>query len=96
MGESMYYGGSSSTYYTRSKYADSGELYWSDGSVTVTVITEEYDGTLYKAGTNKSIKKQGDLLDTALYREGTSYSGGLYHNFKLAELSTRDVTALTV
>lgn len=96
MGETMYYGGSSATYYNRSKYADAGELYWDGGSETVTVITEEYDGTLYMAGTQTSVKKQGDLLETALYREGTSYSGGLYANFELAKLTVRNVTALTV
>lgn len=76
MGETMYYKGSSSDYYTRSKYADAYELYWSGGDETVSVGTDEYTGALYTAG--------------------TAHSGGLYTNFELAKLTTRDVTALTV
>lgn len=96
MGETMYYAGSSSTYYTRSKVADAGELYWSDGDETVYVQGSEYTSPLYEPGSSVTIKEQGNLLQTALYYAGTSYSGGLYANFKPAELKTRDVTALTV
>lgn len=96
MGATMYYGGSDVTYYTRSKYADAGDLYESGGSATVTVITEEYDGLLYKPGTPTTIKKQGDRCEAALYRDGTKYSGGLYTNFKPASIETQNVTALTV
>ena len=76
MGETMYYAGSSSDYYTRSKYADVGELYESGGDETVSVGTDEYISPLYMAG--------------------TTHSGGLYTNFELAKLTTRNVTALTV
>ena len=96
MGETMYYAGSSATYYTRSLYAEAGELYWSDGDETVYVQGAEYTSPLYEPGSSVTIKEQGDLLETALYREGTSYSGGLYHNFKLASMITKDVTALTI
>lgn len=51
MGETMYYAGSSSDYYTRSKYADVGELYESGGDETVSVGTDEYTAALYTAGT---------------------------------------------
>lgn len=76
VGETLYYAGKSEYYYERSKYADAGELYWSDGDETVSVGTDEYTAPLYTAG--------------------TAHSGGLYTNFKLAKLTTRDVTALTV
>ena len=51
MGETMYYAGSSSDYYTRSKYADVGELYESGGDETVAVGTDEYTAALYTEGT---------------------------------------------
>lgn len=76
MGETMYYAGSSSDYYTRSKYADAGELYESGGDETVSVGTDEYTAALYTAG--------------------TAHSGGLYTDFELAKLTTKDVTALTI
>lgn len=76
MDETMYYEGSSKDYYTRSKYADAGELYEHGGDETVTVGVEEYSPALYTAG--------------------TAHSGGLYTDFELASISTRNVTALTV
>lgn len=75
----------------------SGTLYESGGNETVTVITEEYDGLLYKAGTRTSIMQQGDVYKgTVFNQDPNNYSGGLYYNPKLATISTREVTALTV
>lgn len=96
MGETMYYAGSSATYYNRTLYASAGELYEDGGSETVYVQGSEYTSPLYEPGSSVTIKQQGKLLETALYREGTSYSGGLYSGFTPASLTTRDVTALTV
>lgn len=94
-GETVYYAGSSATYYTRSLYASAGELYESGGSTTVYVRGEEYTSPLYEPGSSVTIRQQGNLLKTALYHAGTEYPNGLYTNIELAEIKTRDITALT-
>ena len=96
MGETMYYKGSSATYYTRTLYASAGDLYESGGSETVYVQGEEYTAPLYEPGSSVTVKQQGDLLTASLYYEGAEYSGGLYRGFTPASITTKDVTALTV
>lgn len=55
VGETVYYAGSSADYYTRSKYADVGELYKSGGNELVTVGVTEHTEPLYQPGTKVSI-----------------------------------------
>lgn len=53
-------------------------------------------GTLYESDGDETVSVGTNEYTAALYTAGTAHSGGLYTNFELAELKTRNVTALTV
>lgn len=73
-----------------------GTLYKSDGDETVSVATEEYTAPLYVAGSSVSYTEQGEMYEGSLFYPGTEYPNGLYTNFQLAQLTTKEITALTV
>ena len=52
--------------------------------------------TLYKAGDDVTVTVGKTEYESPLYTAGTAYSNGLYANFKLASITTKDVAALTV
>lgn len=94
--DDVYYRGSrrklQGTVYTGKLYDADGE--WVNRSDDFCLANGDYVYTI------------GDKCDEDLYKKGTEYSSGLYTSyhassasyaeFKLAELTTRDVTALTV
>lgn len=107
MTSSLYYSGGSETVtlqgseYTGTLYDSSGNmikiaLFRGGSSKTFYKRGSLYSSALFKDGGYKTITQQGDMYTAALFNQGTAYSGGLYANFKPAELTTRDVTALTV
>lgn len=83
----------------------SGALYDADGDRVYDMYLDDGDyvyrtgsscGTLYEDGGQETVSVGTNEYTAALYTAGTAHSGGLYTNFKLAELTTRNVTALTV
>ena len=62
----------------------------------MTVASEEYEGQLYVVGSKVEYTEQGDMYEGELHYPGTEYPDGLYSGFTLAEVTTREVTALTV
>lgn len=52
--------------------------------------------TLYKSGGDETVMVGVTEFESPLYTAGTAYEDGLYANFKLASIATKDVAALTV
>ena len=86
------------TKYAGALYDADGErvydLYLGDGSYVYR--TGDSCGTLYESDGEETVSVGTNEYTAALYTAGTAHSGGLYTNFELAELTTRNVTALTV
>lgn len=88
----LYYKSSSGAYLAM------GETMYYAGSSASYYTRSEYAGygELYWSGGDETVSVGTDEYTGALYTAGTAHSGGLYTNFELAKLTTRDVTALTV
>lgn len=72
----------------------SSSLYLDDGSY-IYEATSQYTG-LYKSDGDETVTVGVEEYTSPLYTVGTAYSAGLYTSFKEAEISTKDITALTV
>lgn len=107
MDASLYYSGGTETVTLQGDEYE-GTLYDASGNMIKIALFKEgspktfnkrgslYTSALFKGGSKKTVTLQGEMYTGALFSQGAEYSSGLYANFRLATLSTKDIVALTV